>query len=47
MPREYNYKIVQNKGHYEVYINKKFYCSADSWPEAVREVEEYYEVQEK
>lgn len=27
--------------HFEVYINGRFYCSADTWIEAVREIEEY------
>ena len=35
------YRIVPNRGHYEVYINGKFYCSADTRVEAVREVEKY------
>lgn len=37
-----SYKIIPVRGHLEVYINGKFYCSADDWDEAVREVEEYY-----
>ena len=32
------YKIVHNKGHYEVYINGEFYCSADNVSEAEKEV---------
>lgn len=36
-----NYKIVPNHGHYEVYIDGKFYCSADTMNEAAKEVEEY------
>ena len=35
------YKIQPARGHFEVYINGKFYCSADDWKEAVREVEDY------
>lgn len=35
------YKIVNRYGHYEVYINGRFFCSADNWNEAVREVEDY------
>lgn len=34
-------KIVHNQDHYEVYINGKFYCSADTITEAAREIEEY------
>jgi hypothetical protein len=36
-----NYKIVAVRGHYEVYINGKFYCSADTPEEAVRDIEDY------
>lgn len=35
------YSITPVYDHYEVYINGKFYCSADTWFEAVREIEEY------
>jgi hypothetical protein len=35
------YKIVSTHGHYEVYIDGKFYCSADTMHEAAKEVEEY------
>lgn len=35
------YKIRPKKGHFEVYINGKFYCSADNMREAIREVEKY------
>lgn len=35
------YSIAPVYDHYEVYINGKFYCSADTWFEAVREIEEY------
>lgn len=40
-----NYEILSNRGHYDVYIEGKFYCSADNMHEAVREVEEYYETE--
>ena len=33
--------ITLSYGHYEVYIDGKFYCSADSAQEAAKEVEEY------
>ena len=33
--------ITPTRGYYTVYINGKFYCSADTWPEAIREIEEY------
>ena len=32
-------KIVHNNGHYEVYIDGKFYCSADNVVEAAKEIE--------
>ena len=39
--KKMNWKIVHNKDHYNVYINGKFYCSADTFEEAVKELEEY------
>lgn len=36
-----SYRIVPTRGHYEIYINGKFYCSADNMMEAVKEIEEY------
>lgn len=33
--------IVDVYGHCEVYINGEFYCSADNFMEAAREVDEY------
>lgn len=33
-----SYQIVQKNGHYEVYINGKFYCSADTFKEALDEI---------
>ena len=35
------YQILPKYGHYEVYIDGKFYCSADNMREAAEEVEEY------
>ena len=35
------YTIKPNKGHYEVYINGKFYCTADTIKEANQEVKKY------
>lgn len=32
-------KIVQNRGHWEVYLNGEFFCSADSYIEAARELD--------
>ena len=31
-------EIKSTQGHYEVYIDGKFYCSADSYSEAVKEI---------
>ena len=33
-----DYDIFENHGHYEVHINGKFYCSADSVIEALEEI---------
>lgn len=35
------YKIRPERGHFEVYINGKFYCSADNIREAIKEIENY------
>lgn len=35
-------QIIPIAGHFEIYIDGNFYCSADDWNEAEREVEEYY-----
>lgn len=37
------YSVVNKQGHYEVYINGKFYCSVDNMSEANREIENYKE----
>lgn len=37
------YDIVPNFGHYDLYINGKFYCSADTVQEAVKELTAYRE----
>lgn len=34
-----NYDIIAVRGHYEVYHNGKFLCSADSHIEAAKEIE--------
>ena len=36
-----SYRIVPTYGHYEVYINGAFYCSADNMREAITEIENY------
>lgn len=35
------YRIIHVKGHYEVYINGIFYCSADTYEEAECEGKKY------
>ena len=39
-PMYEQYKIIANRGHHEVYLNGEFFCSADNYGEAVREIEE-------
>ena len=34
-----DYEIKPAYGHFEVYINGKFYCSADSMAEAIEEID--------
>jgi hypothetical protein len=33
-------RIVRDRDHYVVYINGKFYCTADTYREAVQELEQ-------
>ena len=35
-----NVKIIHERGHYAVYVDGEFYCTADTYAEAAREVEE-------
>ena len=35
-------RIVSNHGHFEVYVNGEFYCSADTMAEAIHEVTNDY-----
>lgn len=35
-------QIKKVRGYWEVYINGKFFCTADSYIEAVKEVDEVY-----
>lgn len=37
---EGQYKIIAVHGHYEVYCNGEFFCSADTWGEAQKEIAE-------
>ena len=34
-----NFEIIHVVGHYDIYLEGVFYCSADSYSEAVEEVE--------
>lgn len=36
-----SYRIIPARGYYEVYINGRFYCSADNIKEAEKEIETY------
>ena len=35
------YDIIRDREHYVVYIQGKFFCTADKWMEAVEEAESY------
>ena len=35
-------KVEQVRGHWEVYINDEFFCSADSFSEAMNEIWDVY-----
>lgn len=37
-----DYRIFEKYGHYEVFINGKFYCSTDTMTEAIHEVVNNY-----
>ena len=36
-----NFNIIPNNGHYDVYIDGMFYCSADSMAEVAKEIENW------
>ena len=38
-----NFEIISVTGHYDVYIAGEFYCSADSYNEAIDEVDKLLE----
>ena len=38
-----DFGIIPNAGHYDVYVDGDFFCSADSYNEAVKEIEEWLE----
>lgn len=35
-------RIIQDRGHWVVYVDNKFFCTADSYIEAVNELYEAY-----
>ena len=35
------YRIIPHYGHFQAYINEKFFCSADTFSEAMEEVENF------
>ena len=35
-------QIKQTRGHFEVYVNGEFFCTTDSYTEAVNELYEAY-----
>ena len=35
-------KIIQYRGHYVIYVNNAFYCTADSYIEAINELYEVH-----
>ena len=37
------FEIRNEREHYEIYIDGVFYCSADTYPEAVNEIKAYIE----
>lgn len=37
-----SYRIVPDREHLVVYIEGEFYCTADSWMEAEKEIQNYY-----
>ena len=40
----YNVEIIPAFGHFMVYVDGKFFCSADSHLEAIRELETIYDI---
>ena len=35
---EQDFEIISDRGHYTILLNGKFYCSADTYGEALKEV---------
>lgn len=42
-----NFEIIGVAGHYDVYIESEFYCSTDTYSEAVDEVDKFLEMRRK
>lgn len=40
----YNVELRQAFGHWEVYVDGTFFCTADSKLEAIRELESVYDI---
>lgn len=40
----YNVEMEQAFGHWMVYVDGKFFCSADTQLEAIRELESVYDI---
>ena len=38
-----NFEIIHVAGHYDIYLEGAFFCSADTYGEAVEEVEKWLE----
>lgn len=39
MPEKYS--VIPVRGHYEIYIDGRFYCTTDDLNEAAKEIEDY------
>lgn len=44
---ENRYDVKNVNGHYEIYINGKFYCSADTVSEAANEIDKIIREEQK
>lgn len=42
-----DFGIVRNAGHYDVYIEGEFYCTSDTYSEAIEEVDFWIENRRK
>lgn len=39
MISDHSIEILQKYGHYIIYLDNEFYCTADSWAEALEEID--------